>query len=243
MYHHNVERIMKHTKNLNIASLIGAIFICLTCWLGFQTAHANEPSMRLEREANTQVNAPSALSEWQMPVDVVSVPKAGRVQKQGKVEVVEFFWYGCPHCADFEPFFSQWRAAQPKEVQVITLPISWNKTMVTHQRVYFTLEALHRLDLHDQVFKDVMTADDALANAESAQLWAQAQGISQAQWQAVFNSAAVTRKMQFAQKQFERFGLTGVPAIVVDGRYQVLPSSNTLNTVDVLVKQGLSKAK
>ncbi|MBS1174030.1 MAG: dsbA 2 [Burkholderiaceae bacterium] len=228
---------------LNIASFVGAIFIYWVCLGGVQTARANESSMPVQVGVDTQINSQGAPTEWQMPMDVASVVNAGRVQTQGTVEVVEFFWYGCPHCAIFEPSFVQWRTTQPQAVQIITLPISWNKTMVTHQRMYFTLEALNRLDLHDQVFKDVAAAKDSLATSGSALAWAQKQGISPSQWRAIFNSAAVTQKMQFAQAQFERFGLTGVPAVIVDGRYQVLLSANTIETLDALVKQRLSKAK
>ena len=160
-----------------------------------------------------------------------------------KIIVREFFWYGCPHCAVFEPAFAQWRAAQPQTAQIITLPISWNKAMVTHQRMYFTLEALNRLDLHDRVFRDVAAAKNSITTPESALAWARKQGISPSTWRATFSSAAVTRKMQFAQTQFERFGLTGVPAVIVDGRYQVLLSANTIETLDALVKQRLSNAK
>ena len=214
-------------KKFQFASLIGAFFICFT----LQNAYAD-----------VQNNAQS-LPEWQMPMDVAAVPNQGRVQTDGKVEVVEFFWYGCPHCAAFEPTFNQWRGTQPKEVKVLTLPVSWNKAMVTHQRIYYTLEALARLDLHNQVFSDVAAAKDGLTTSASALAWAKKQGISPSQWRAAFNSPAVTQKMQFAQAQFERFGLTGVPALIVDGRYQIILTADTIQTLDTLVKQGLSKAK
>lgn len=228
---------------LNIASLIGAIFICWVCLGGVQTVRATEPSSPVQGGVDMQINSQGASTEWQMPMDVATVANAGRVQTQGTVEVVEFFWYGCPHCAVFEPAFAQWRAAQPQTVQIITLPISWNKAMVTHQRMYFTLEALNRLDLHDRVFRDVAATKNSITTPESALAWARKQGISPSTWRATFSSAAVTRKMQFAQTQFERFGLTGVPAVIVDGRYQVLLSANTIETLDALVKQRLSNAK
>ena len=227
----------------NIASLIGAIFIYWVCLGGVQTARATEPSRPVQGGVDMQINSQGASTEWQMPMDVATVANAGRVQTQGTVEVVEFFWYGCPHCAIFEPAFAQWRVAQPQTVQIITLPISWNKAMVTHQRMYFTLEALNRLDLHDRVFRDVAAAKNSITTPESALAWARKQGISPSTWRATFSSASVTRKMQFAQTQFERFGLTGVPAVIVDGRYQVLLSANTIETLDALVKQRLSNAK
>ena len=229
-----------HSK---IASFIGAIFIGLACFGAAQTAQAKTPTLPLQasiQEQKTQIQPAS--SEWQMPMDVTTVPNAGRVQEQGKVEVVEFFWYGCPHCADFEPAIAQWRAAQSSEVKIITVPVSWNQPMVVHQRIYFALEALNRLDLHDRVFKDVAALKGHLATPELASAWAQKQGISSAQWRAAFSSAAVTKKIQFAQEQFDRFGLTGVPAVVVDGRYQVLLSPNTIQTLDALVKQRLLQA-
>lgn len=226
----------------SIASFVGAIFICLMCLSGVQMAHANTQPMSVLPDTQAQNNAQNT-PEWQMPVDVVLVPNEGRVQTEGKVEVLAFFWYGCPHCADFEPSFAQWRDTQPQTVKTIAFPISWNKAMVTHQRMYFTLEALNRLELHDRVFRDVAAAKNSITTPESALAWARKQGISPSTWRATFSSAAVTRKMQFAQTQFERFGLTGVPAVIVDGRYQVLLSANTIETLDALVKQRLSNAK
>ena len=124
-----------HSK---IASFIGAIFIGLACFGAAQTAQAKTPTLPLQasiQEQKTQIQPAS--SAWQMPMDVTEVTNAGRVQEQGKVEVVEFFWYGCPHCADFEPAIAQWRAAQSSEVKIITVPVSWNQPMVVHQRIYF----------------------------------------------------------------------------------------------------------
>lgn len=225
-------------KKTQFASLIGAFFICFS----LQSAYADVQSIS---DSSTMLMPDNAQSqpEWQMPIDVTTVPNQGRVQTDGKVEVVEFFWYGCPHCAAFEPKFNQWRGTQPKEVKILTLPVSWNKTMVTHQRMYYTLEALARLDLHDQVFIDVASAKDALTTPTSALAWAKKQGISPSEWRTAFNSPAVTQKMQFAQAQFERFGLMGVPALIVDGRYQIILTDNTIQTLDALVKQGLSKTK
>lgn len=240
------ENVMKHMYGFkiqhDIASLVGAIFVCLMCLSGMQMAYANTQSISELSDIQLQSKSQD-VSAWQMPADVVLVPNEGRVQAEGEVEVLAFFWYGCPHCAIFEPSFVRWRATQSQEVKILTLPVSWNKTMVTHQRMYYTLEVLSRLDLHDQVFTDVASAKDALATPASALSWAKKQGISPSQWRAAFNSPAVTQKMQFAQAQFERFGLTGVPALIVDGRYQIILTDNTIQTLDALVKQGLSKAK
>ncbi len=236
---------MKSIFKSNIASSIGAFFHCaamsavaLLSSIALTAQAQDINSSELSGDSTpTGAVAPSA---WVQPVDVVRVPDSGRVQQQGEVEVVEFFWYGCSHCAKFEPEFAQWRAQQSSAVRVVTLPVSWNAMMLVHQRMYFTLEALGRLDLHSQVFDDVANADDYLANAGSVLKWAQAQGISAARWNAVYNSASVNQKIANAQKHFERFGLTGVPALVVDGEFQVLSTPQRLQTLDALVQQRLS---
>lgn len=226
---------MKTKSVPKLASFIGAFLLSGVLVASAMSARAQSASNLTEP---TQVQ-----TEWIMPADVALVANPARVQKNGKVEVVEFFWYGCSHCADFEPEFAQWRALQSKDVQVLSVPVSWNAMMLVHQRMYFTLAELNRLDLHEQVFTDVANADDYLSSPESVLAWAVAHGIDSALWNATFQSAAVNKQIKQAQKHFERFELTGVPAVIVNGRYQIIASPNRIATLDALVKRSLSKAK
>lgn len=207
------------------ASLIGAFFMCSP----IQSAYAQS----LESAAN---------AAWQTPADVLTLAHPGRVQTkisktaaQNTIEVVEFFSYTCPHCAHFAPKLNTWRAQQPADVHLIYLPVSWRPDMVAPQRLFFTLQGLHRLDLHEQVFADWANDPEHLATDAAVLNWALRQGFDPKTWQTAYRSAAVTQNMRAAQQAFRRFELNGVPALVVNGRYSLIPSEQVLDTLDQVV--------
>ena len=201
------------------ASLIGAFFVCAPI---------------------TQLHAqPIAAEEWQPGADVLTLRQAGKVEANAplnSVEVVEFFSYTCPHCAHFAPKLTAWRAQQPDNVRLIYLPVSWRADMLAPQRLYFTLAQLNRLDLHEQVFADWNNDPNSLATDAAVLNWALRQGFDQKIWQRTYNSAATSRQVRAAQQAFRRFELQGVPSVVVNGRYALIPSEQLFDTLNHLVK-------
>lgn len=201
------------------ASLIGAFFVCAPI---------------------TQLHAqPIAAEEWQPGADVLTLRQAGKVETNAPlntVEVVEFFSYTCPHCAHFAPKLTAWRAQQPDNVRLIYLPVSWRADMLAPQRLYFTLAQLNRLDLHEQVFADWNNDPNSLATDAAVLNWALRQGFDQKIWQRTYNSAATSRQVRAAQQAFRRFELQGVPSVVVNGRYALIPSEQLFDTLNHLVK-------
>lgn len=175
-------------------------------------------------------------ADWALPADVLPLSNADRSTPLDRNEVIEFFWYGCPHCADFQPDFVAWQTQQKSiNLRVIPIPVSWNDVMVVHQRLYYTLKQLNRLDLHSQMFTDVAADSDELTTLTSQLRWAQAHNISAKKWLAAYRSTAVDKQVQQAQSLFERFELSGVPTIVVNRRYQILPHEGMLKSVDELL--------
>lgn len=170
-------------------------------------------------------------------VDQVVTP--GRVQSTGQVEAVEFFWYGCPHCARFEPLLEDWVQQLPDNVAFIRLPASWNDSMTVQQRLYFTLAKLNRLDLHPAVFKAIHERHQPLNTPIQIEKWAADQKINRSQWRSAFNSAQVTQQVNGAQAAFQRFELSGVPAMVINGKYVINFVPNVLVRADELVQQEL----
>ncbi len=202
------------------ASLIGAFFVCAPI---------------------TDLHAQSAATadEWQPGADVLTLRQAGKVETNAPlntVEVVEFFSYTCPHCAHFAPKLTAWRAQQPDNVRLIYLPVSWRADMLAPQRLYFTLAQLNRLDLHEQVFADWNNDPKSLATDATVLRWAQRQGFDKKTWQSTYNSAATSRQVRAAQQAFRRFELQGVPSVVVNGRYALIPSEQLFDTLNHLVK-------
>lgn len=192
--------------------------------------------------ASVHARTQSNLVAGAVPADVMQVQNPGRVGQQGAVEVVEFFWYGCGHCASFHPKFDAWQRRQPKTVRVQLMPAAWNGRMVIHQRLFYTLMRLGRLDLHGQIFADVAESEDGLTSSQSVLNWVRAQGMNEENWVRVFNSQDVSDDVRAAQMHFERFELSGVPAVVVDGTHQIIQTDRMIQTLDAWVKQRLKQA-
>lgn len=170
-------------------------------------------------------------------VDQVVTP--GRVQSEGQVEAVEFFWYGCPHCAAFEPSLEDWIAQLPDNVAFVRLPASWNDGMTAQQRLYFTLAKLNRLDLHQAVFDAIHKKHNRLNDAAAIEKWAVSQKINRAQWRKAYQSAQVSEQVKGAQAAFRRFELNAVPMMVINGKHVINFTPNVLIRADEMVQQEL----
>ena len=140
----------------------------------------------------------------------------------GKVEVIEFFWYSCPHCHAFEPAFGQWVKNAPKDVVVRRIPVSFRDDFAPQQRLFFTLEALNLLDsLHVKVFHAVHVEKQPLNTDASILAWAQKQGVDKAKFSETFKSFGVASKLKRAVHLQNEFKVEGVPSLGVAGRYYI----------------------
>lgn len=176
--------------------------------------------------------------------DVDNIMGAGRVQSSGKIEVVEFFWYGCPSCAAFEGQIQAWADKQPPdEVAFVRLPASWHPQMSLHQRLYFTLAMLNKLELHPAVFTAIHNKHQSLKTAAAIEKWAVTQNIPATVWHKAFNSPQVTAQVAGAQAAFTRFQLDFTPAIVFNGEKAVAFTPDTLTRLDELIKATQEKSK
>lgn len=151
----------------------------------------------------------------------------------GKIEVIEFFSYACPHCYQFEPTIDPWIKKLPKDVYFYRVPLAggaWGPSA----KLFYTLQAMGIEDkYHDAVFaaihgdKTMNAGDDA-----SIQQWAAKQGIDAKKFADTYKSFAVASKVQRAMQMAASHKIDGVPTIVVDGRYVVL--KNTIQSFDDL---------
>jgi thiol:disulfide interchange protein DsbA len=138
----------------------------------------------------------------------------------GKVEVIEFFWYSCPHCHAFEPAFGQWVKNAPKDVVVRRIPVSFRDDFAPQQRLFFTLEALNLLDsLHVKVFHAVHVEKQPLNTDASILAWAQKQGVDKAKFEETYKSFGVASKLKRAVQLQNDFKVEGVPSLGIAGRY------------------------
>ena len=138
----------------------------------------------------------------------------------GKIEVIEFFWYSCPHCNAFEPSLAAWIKRAPKDVAVRRVPVAFRDDFVPQQRLYYALEAMGLVDkLHGKVFAAIHAEKQSLNTAETISAWVAKQGVDKSKFMEQFNSFAVANKATKGTQLQNAYKVEGVPAIGVAGRF------------------------
>ena len=147
---------------------------------------------------------------------------AVRTANPDKVEVVEFFWYGCGHCYNFEPLIGQWKKTLGDDVDFQGSPAVWNKPMELHAKAYYTAEALGKLDtLHTVVFQAMNVDKKRLSSeAELADLFA-ANGVPAEDFTKAINSFGVSSQAKQAASRARAAKITGTPEMMVNGKYRI----------------------
>ncbi len=169
----------------------------------------------LATSAQAQGPAPKAGSDY-----IVLDKRAPVEAPAGKVEVVEFFWYSCPHCNRFEPALDEWIKKAPKDVVIRRVPIAFRPDFEPQQRLFYVLEAMNKVgELHKKVFYAIHVEKQLLNTAELIAAWAEKQGIDKAKFLEIYNSFSVATKARKATQLQDAYRIDGVPALGVAGRY------------------------
>ena len=161
----------------------------------------------------------------------------------GKIEVVEFFWYSCPHCNQFEPALDAWSKKLPKDVVLRRVPVAFRDDFVPQQRLYFALEAMELVDkLHAKVFAAIHVEKLALNRGDSIADWVAKQGVDKTKFMEQYNSFSVVNKSTRAKQLQDSYRVEGVPALGVAGRFYTDGSlaksmPRALQVVDFLVNE------
>lgn len=165
-----------------------------------------------------------------------------------KIEVIEFFWYGCPHCYHFEPEVTAWLKNKPANVEFIRQPAVFNEIWGKHAKAFFTAEALDVLDkVHADFFDAIQNKKLKLVTEEELAKFFAEHGVKDEDFRNAYNSFGVDAKMRKAEGMGANYGVTGVPTLIVNGKYRVTGKSaktteNMLKVVNQLIQQE-SKAK
>lgn len=169
----------------------------------------------IQSPAQAQAKSPVAGSDY-----VLIDPRAAVEAPAGKIEVVEFFWYNCPHCNAFEPAFEAWRGRAAKDILVRQVPIAFNDSFVPQQRLFYALEAMGLLaKLHGKVFAAIHVEKQNLSKTEAIVEWVGKQGVDKAKFTEQFGSFSVATKVARATQLQNAYKLEGVPALGVAGRF------------------------
>ena len=159
----------------------------------------------------------------------------------GTIEVVEFFWYNCPHCNAFEPSLEAWQKRLPSDVVLRRVPVGFRGEFVPQQRLYFTLQEMGLLDkLHAKVFAAIHVERLDLTRGTTIASWIGQQGVDKAKFGTIYDSADVGKKVREATQLQDAYGVAGVPALGVAGRFYTDGAmagsmSRVLQVVDYLV--------
>ncbi len=155
------------------------------------------------------------------------VPSQPTIGGADKIEVAEFFWYGCPHCYDFEPAINSWDAAKPANVRFVRVPAMWNDVLKIHARLYYTEEILVRNGVikdgeafHNAVFEEYHRRGNRLLKEEAIARLFERYGVTADDFNKTWNSFEVSQKLRVANDLARRYNISGVPAIVVNGKYR-----------------------
>ncbi len=141
---------------------------------------------------------------------------------EGKVEVIEFFWYSCGHCNEFEPVFANWlKSGATKNVAARRVPVAFNASFMPQQKLYYALEGMGKVDeLHARVFRAIHVERQKLATDSAVMEWmAKQPGVDQAKFKETYNSFTVSNQVRRATQLQEAYGVEGVPSMGVAGRY------------------------
>jgi thiol:disulfide interchange protein DsbA len=154
-------------------------------------------------------------------VDYLTLDKRVMVEAPaGKIEVVEFFWYNCPHCHAFESAFDAWSKKAPKDVAVRRVPVAFRDDFAPQQRLFYALEAMGLVDkLHAKVFAAIHVEKKDLAKGDAIADWVAKQGVDKAKFLEQYNSFSVATKASRATQLQNAYKIDGVPALGVAGRY------------------------
>lgn len=167
--------------------------------------------------------APAAPAEWKYKEgeDFRRLTTSqGTSSAPDKIEVAEVFWYGCPHCYNFDPILAEWEEELPADVAFVRIPVIWNPTNQAHARLMYTAEALGVLDeIHPQIFKAIHQNGDMLTSEASMMKLFTDAGIDEEAVNEAYSSFGVSSAVKRAENLTRRYGIRSVPVLVINGKY------------------------
>ena len=145
-----------------------------------------------------------------------------------KIEVIDFFWYGCPHCFRLQPAFEAWRKRMPADVTLRHIPVILHDNWAPHAQIFYTLVALGELErLHQEVYHGYHVENLYMSKPDVMETWAVDHGIKREKWLAAYGSTEVAQQVVQAKALTAQYEIQGTPSLVVDGRY--LTSGSMVN--------------
>lgn len=183
--------------------------------------------------------AQAADPPFQEGKDYVRLSTPAAPATSDKVEVIEMFWYGCPHCYDLEPVTKEWLKRKPDHVEFTRIPVAFGASWEPGARAYYAAEALGVLDKIHQPLFDAFHQRRKLSNEDELAAFFAEHGVDQEAFRKAYNSFQTETQLRRGNQLAQRFGVRGVPAIIVNGKYDVR-SPRMFEVVDFLITKEAS---
>ena len=181
----------------------------------------------------------NSFAQYQAGRDYERISSPLAVKQDGKVEVIEAFWYGCGHCYSFEPVINKWKKELNDDVKFAKLPVGWGPMHQLHATLYYTIEALKIGETgHGAVFTAIHKEGNYLSSEKSILEFLSKLGISEQEAYKQMNSFSVKQKVKRSIELSRKLKVSAVPMMFVDGKYKIQVKGSTskmLDTVDYLV--------
>ena len=171
--------------------------------------------------------------------DYVQLPTPVAPETSDKVEVIEMFWYGCPHCHDLEPSVQEWLKRKPDNVEFTRIPVAFGASWEPGARAYYAAEALGVLDKVHQPLFDAYHQRRKLSNEDELAAFFAEHGVDQEAFRKAYQSFQTETQLRRGNQLAQRFGVRGVPAVIVNGKYDVR-SPRMFEVVDFLIAKEAS---
>jgi thiol:disulfide interchange protein DsbA len=214
---------------------------------GAATDHQAHSDASLEKIATLPPGAQLPAGRWKPGVNYDPVVPAQPTNvAPGKIEVMEVFWLGCPHCYDLEPLIKAWLKTKPAYVEFVRVHVMWQPVHRAHAKLYYTLESLGRPELFEKAFETIHqlgqrgepmligSSDEETFKVQ--QRFAVQNGVSAADFAKAYNSFTVNTQLQRAEELTQRYRVQGVPFIAVNGKYatDVVKAGGEAKLIDLI---------
>lgn len=167
----------------------------------------------------------------------------GTTGSPDKIEVAEVFWYGCPHCYQFDPILHDWTKKLPADVSFVKLPVMWNPVNQLHARLFYTAQALGKLEeMHAAIFREIHVNGKTLGTEDEIRSFFGKFGVSSEDFRKTFRSFAVEGQLKRAEDLTQRYQIRSVPVLVVNGKFSsdapgIKSFQDMLGVVDYLIER------
>lgn len=197
---------------------------------------------------NAVLVVPSAYAEYLEGRDYVELPGEAEIHSNGQIEVNEFFWFGCPGCFRFESTIQHWVANEkPEAVRFVPVPATVADRWLFHAKVYYAFELTNTTDeLYTKFFDEIHVKNNRIRSEDQLAEWLDSVGANTQEILSALNSFGAVTKVNQADLLARKYQITGVPTLVVGGKYRTSPSmiksdAESLKVVEFLVNKILQE--